>query len=64
MNEKFPADRSVIDFMLAHVPKDATEAAYNRALYLPRRKELAQLWADLITDGLAPAAELLIGPRR
>lgn len=64
MNEKFPADRAVIDFMLAHVPKDDTEAAYNRALYLPRRKELAQMWADLLTDGLVPAAELLNGPRR
>lgn len=64
MNERFPADRQVIDFMLAHVPKDEVEAAYNRSLYLQRRTELAQIWADLIMVK-APAAELLLqGPRK
>lgn len=64
MNERFPADKHIIDLMLAHVPKDKVEGAYNRALYLDRRAELAQLWADLILDGALPAAELLNGPRR
>lgn len=64
MNELYPADRAVIDFMLAHVPKDKIEAAYNRALYLDRRKELAQLWADIIMDGAPSAEELLAGPRK
>ncbi|MDN2581638.1 integrase arm-type DNA-binding domain-containing protein [Aquibium sp. ELW1220] len=64
MNERFPADRAVIDLMLAHVPKDAVEGAYNRALHMARRRELAQLWADLILDGLPPAEDLLSGPRR
>lgn len=64
MNEAYPADRFVIDFMLAHVPKDETESAYNRAKYLRRRAELAQIWADLITTTLRPAGDLLSMPRR
>jgi integrase len=64
MNERFPADRFVIDLMLAHSPKEKVEAAYNRALYLDRRRELAQEWADIILEGALPASELLNGPRR
>jgi integrase len=64
MNERFPADRAVIDFMLAHAPKDKIEAAYNRSLYLNRRKELAQEWADLILQNAPSAAEMLKGPRK
>ncbi len=51
-------DREVIDLMLAHM-KSGVEAAYNRAAYMPRRRELAQLWADLLMEGLPPAASLL-----
>ncbi len=40
-------DREVIDLMLAHI-KEGVEAAYNRALYMPRRRELAQEWADML----------------
>ncbi|MGA1803662.1 tyrosine-type recombinase/integrase [Rhizobium sp. HT1-10] len=64
MNESFPADKATIDLMLAHVPKDKVEGAYNRALFLQRRIELAQEWADIISEGLAPAASLLGGRRR
>ena len=64
MNERHRADRGVIDLMLAHSPKDETEAAYNRSLHLNRRRELACEWARLITDGAVPAAELLGGARR
>lgn len=64
MNENFPADRHVIDLMLAHVKKDKTEAAYNRAEHIQRRRELAQLWADLLLDGFMPASELLKLPKR
>jgi len=64
MNERFPADKPIIDLMLAHVPKDKVEGAYNRALHLPRRRELAQSWADLILDGAQPATALLHGRRR
>lgn len=63
MNERYPADRAVIDLMLAHVPKDAVEAAYNRAQHLARRIELAQLWADLITEGLPPPMDMARLPR-
>lgn len=63
MNERFRADKPVIDLMLAHVPKDRVEAAYNRAEHLERRRELAQIWADLILEGACPASELLFGPR-
>jgi integrase len=64
MNERYPADRAVIDLMLAHMPDDKVEGAYNRAAYLKRRTELAQILADLILKDAKPAASLLAGPRR
>ena len=64
MNETFPSDRAVIDLMLAHQPTNEVESAYNRSAYLPRRIELAQLWADLITKGLQPPAALKDLPYR
>ncbi|UWF60993.1 tyrosine-type recombinase/integrase [Brucella sp. 2716] len=64
MNEEFPADRFVIDAMLAHKPKDKVEAAYNRAQHMARRAELAQIWADKLLEGASPAADLLGGRRR
>jgi len=59
-----PGDRAVIDLMLAHTPSgsgggargssrapvSAAEAAYNRAAYMPRRRALAQEWADLLLE--------------
>ncbi|MBP0492128.1 tyrosine-type recombinase/integrase [Pararoseomonas indoligenes] len=57
-------DRKVIDLMLAHVSKDKVEAAYNRALHMERRREIACEWAGLLMAGMAPAATLLEGPRR
>jgi integrase len=38
------SDRKIIDLMLAHVPKDQTESAYNRAGYMPRHREIAIMW--------------------
>jgi hypothetical protein len=38
--------------------------AHNRASYSKRRKELAQIWADLILKNAKTAASLLEGPRR
>ncbi len=64
MNERFRADNAVIELMLAHKPKNAVEGAYNRAAHLERRKELAQIWADLILADAGPAQTLLEGPRR
>jgi integrase len=49
LNEAFPDDRAVIDLMLAHAPKNAVEAAYNRAAYMARRRELALAWAAMLT---------------
>ena len=61
-NER-PEDRAIIDLMLAHKPQ-GVEAIYNRAAYMPRRRELAQEWADLLLKGMPPAEQLLEGPRR
>ncbi|WP_457325125.1 tyrosine-type recombinase/integrase [Roseateles sp. P5_E11] len=35
-----------IERQLAHVPKDETRAAYNRAAYLPERTRMLQEWAN------------------
>jgi integrase len=64
MNELHPADKPIIDLMLSHMPDNKVEAAYNRARHLARRRELAQVWADLILEGAKPASELIDGPRR
>ena len=62
--EERGSDRAVIDLMLAHVPKNKVEGAYNRANFMARRRELAELWAHLLLLGSQPAAQLLEGPRR
>ncbi|WP_313534339.1 phage integrase central domain-containing protein [Sphingomonas sp.] len=55
-----PNDRLVIDLMLAHRPKgmSSSEFAYNRALFTDRRRELAQVWADMIMEGLPDVQQL------
>ena len=63
MNERFPADRPVIDLMLAHAPKDKVEGAYNRAEHMDRRRELAQLWADLLMVNQVNLEDLFAGAR-
>lgn len=45
-------DRKVIDLMLAHVPTGRVEGAYNRAAYMPRRRELALVWSRMLSAGL------------
>ena len=64
MNERFKADRAVIDLMLAHAPKDKVESAYNRAEHLDRRRDLAQIWADLLMVEQAPISKILEALRR
>ncbi len=67
MNERANApdgDRAVIDLMLAHVPGNKVEAAYNRAAYMGRRRELAQEWADMLIVGLEPPEAQLGRPIR
>lgn len=56
-----PGDRLVIDLMLAH-QQQGVEPIYNRSAYMPRRRELAQEWADLLLEGMEPAATLLRVP--
>jgi integrase len=51
-------DRKVIDLMLAHVPKERVEGVYNRASYLPRRREIATAWSAMLSEGL-PAPRVL-----
>ena len=58
-----PDDREVINLMLAHVVEDKVEGAYNRAAHMDRRRELAQIWADIIMEG-APAADTLLEGKR
>lgn len=55
-----PGDRAILDLMLAHKPQ-GVEGIYNRAAYMPRRRELAAIWADLLLDGL-PLASSLMSP--
>ena len=52
-------DRKVIDLILAHVPKERVEGAYNRAAYLPRRREIANAWSAMLSEGL-PDPQILI----
>ena len=64
MNERNPADRDVIEAMLAHTPKDAVAAAYNRTSYAARRREIAQEWGDLLMAGVAAPVTLKGLPRK
>lgn len=58
-----PDDREVINLMLAHVSEDKVEGAYNRAAHMERRRELAQIWADMLFEDVGLASDLLEGPR-
>ena len=55
-------DRDIIDLMLAHID-GSVEAIYNRYAYMPRRREIAQEWADMLSAGLMAPALLVEGPR-
>lgn len=44
----YPPD--VIERQLAHVERNKVRAAYNRAEYLPQRKEMMQRWAEFIEE--------------
>lgn len=46
LNEHSGFDKDVIERQLAHQEVDDVRAAYNRAQYLPKRRELMQWWAD------------------
>ena len=57
-------DRRIIDLMLAHVPKEKVEGAYNRSAYMARRRELAVVWADMLSDGLPDPVDLIDRPAK
>lgn len=57
-------DRKIIDLMLAHVPTGKVEGAYNRAAYMPRRRELATIWSDMLSDGLPDPILLIERPSK
>jgi integrase len=40
----------IIERQLAHIERNKVRAAYNRAEYLPQRREMMQIWADFIDD--------------
>lgn len=46
LNEKSGFEHDVIERQLHHKEVDAVRAAYNRAQYLPARREMMQWWAD------------------
>jgi hypothetical protein len=56
--ENRDGDRAIIDMMLGHMA-ETVEAAYNRAAYMPRRREIAQAWADGLMEGLPPPDTLV-----
>lgn len=48
LNENgFPPD--VIERQLAHAPRNKVRAAYNRALYMEKRRKMMQWWSDYLT---------------
>lgn len=49
-----------IERQLAHAPADKTRAVYNRAAYLPERKQMLQDWADWI-ESCKPDSSLVEG---
>ena len=57
-------DRAVIDLMLAHVPKEKVEGAYNRAAFMPRRREIASTWVEVLSDGVPEPAFLVERPAK
>lgn len=59
LNEQSGFSRDVIERQLAHKETDAVRAAYNRAEYLPQRRDLMLWWADWLaaqTDEGPPPA--------
>ncbi len=60
-DQRLMIDRMVVDLILGHRPKGLTaaELIYNRASFMPRRREIANMWADLIFEGAMPLEELI-----
>ena len=54
----------VIERQLAHAERNKVRAAYNRAEYLPERRQMMQAWADLLNDLARPKIVPLRGRKR
>lgn len=53
LNEQSGFPHDVIERQLAHKETDAVRAAYNRAEYLPQRRQLMQWWSDWLESAAA-----------
>ncbi|WP_426114652.1 tyrosine-type recombinase/integrase [Massilia sp. PWRC2] len=58
LKEKLGYRHEVVDWQLAHAPKDKSESAYDRARYLDERRIMMQHWADYLD---AQSAAALVG---
>lgn len=48
LKEKLGYSHEIANRQLAHVPKDSTDRAYDRALFLPQRTEMMQRYGDYL----------------
>jgi integrase len=48
LKEKLQRPHEIADRQLAHVPRNSTDRAYDRAKYLPQRMEMMQIYADYL----------------
>ena len=55
-------DRQIIELMLAHVLPGKVEGAYNRAAYMPRRRERARGWGGKLCGRLPEPGVLIMRP--
>jgi hypothetical protein len=51
MTEHNPADRMVIDLMIAHRAFEKVQAAYVKAEFTAQRRRVASAWADMLLPG-------------
>ncbi|HFC91987.1 MAG TPA: integrase, partial [Leucothrix mucor] len=47
-----------VEMQLTHAPRNKIRAIYNRAKYLPQRKQMMQHWADYL-DNLRTGADII-----
>ena len=50
IKEKLSYQHEVVDRQLAHLPRNVVDKAYDRAKFLPQRKQMMQDWADYIDN--------------
>lgn len=50
LKEKLNFSHEIADRQLAHVPKNSTDRAYDRARFLPQRTEMMQRYADYLDE--------------